>query len=178
MYGAKTRVPWTQGDHTSKAFYNGPKTLLPALRKPSAHIGATSYATSWGLPLLKCYRKVCKLLSGTVSSDSKKLKRLSYLAHMGQQLNCNMFVVFVVCVCLLKFKTTAQSSRCMCVRVHVSQFTSNLQHKVKNQIIITHRGCSVFVCCIVSFNFQWLRTLFHRWTYIIFFFFLNCYKNK
>ncbi len=49
MYGAKTRVSWTQGDHTSKAFYSGPKTLLPALRKPSAHIGATSYATSWVL---------------------------------------------------------------------------------------------------------------------------------
>lgn len=173
MYGAKTRVSWTQGDHTSKAFYSGPKTLLPALRKPSAHIGATPYATSWVLPLLKCYGNVCNLLSGTVSSDSKKLRRLSYLAHMGQQPNSNMFVVFVVCVCvcLLKFKTTAQSSICMCLRVHVSQFTSNLQHKVKkSKIIITHRGCSVFVCCIVSFNFQWLRTLFHRWTYIIFFF--------
>lgn len=83
-----------------------------------------------------------------------------------------------VCVCLLKFKTTAQSSICMCVKVHVSQFTSNLQHKVKNQIIITHRGCSVFVCCIVSFNFQWLRTLFHRWTYIIFFFSIVIKINK
>lgn len=64
----------------------------------SVDIGATSYATSYVLPLLKCYRNVCNQLAGTVSSDSKKLRRLSYLAHVGQQPNSNMFVVFVVCL--------------------------------------------------------------------------------
>lgn len=52
-----------------------------------------------------------------------------------------------VCVCVCK---------CSCFTVYLEP---TAQSKKKVVIIITHRGCSVFWCCIVSFNFQWLRTL-------------------